>query len=267
MTTRDADALFDRLWTQYAALTPQADGIKGLLEARGETVQNDHVAFRTFDHPRLGIDRIAKPFLEAGYEPRDTYDFEAKKLFARYYAHSGDETLPKVFVSELLLAEFSGDLRAKVDGLVGQMTDEQVDDPLLVASGRPWAVDRATYEALAAESEYAGWLAAFGFCANHFTVFVNALDSFDSVEALAAFIEAEGYDMNTSGGLIKGGADVALTQCSTKAARVPTAFSDGELVIPSCYYEFAQRFEEPGGGLYQGFVARSADKIFESTDR
>ena len=42
---------------------------------------------------------------------------------------------------------------------------------------------------------------------------------------------------------------------------------NGETVqIPSCFYEFAQRYELPDGKLYQGFVAASADKIFESTN-
>jgi len=44
-------------------------------------------------------------------------------------------------------------------------------------------------------------------------------------------------------------------------------FNDaGEQAISSCYYEFAQRFNQENGELYQGFVPMSADKIFESTD-
>ena len=260
------DDLFAALWDQYAALTPQADAIRGLLQARGETVRNDHVAFRTYDHPALGIDRMAQPFLDLGYEESGTYRFEEKKLFARAYAHA-DETQPKVFISELLLDEFSDDLRSRVDALVDQMPAGSAEGAQHLTSGRPWAVDTATYEALAAESEYAGWLAAYGFCANHFTIFVNALTTFDRLEDLADFIEAQGFAMNDAGGVIKGGPDVLLAQCSTKAARVETAFSDGTLRIPSCYYEFAQRYPEADGTLYQGFVAASADKIFESTDR
>jgi hypothetical protein len=263
---RSTDDLFGALWDQYAALTPQAEAIRSLFEARGETVLNDHVAFRTFDDPRLGIDRIAAPFLQLGYEPKGTYRFEEKRLFARYYAHE-DEALPKVFVSELLLDEFSEELQDAVRALIGQTTEAQRDDPLLLMAGRPWTVDAGTYERLSAESEYAGWMAAFGFCANHFTVFVNALRTFERLSDLAAFVEGEGYAMNRSGGLIKGSKDVLLEQCSTMASRVEVAFSDGTLTIPSCYYEFARRHPQPNGHLYQGFVAASADKIFESTDR
>jgi len=35
--------------------------------------------------------------------------------------------------------------------------------------------------------------------------------------------------------------------------------------VPTCYYEFAKRYPGPDGKLFPGFVAASADKIFEST--
>ena len=59
-----------------------------------------------------------------------------------------------------------------------------------------------------------------------------------------------------------------LEQSSTIADRVPWRFADGSVrEIPSCYYEFALRHPDPDTGeLYQGFVAASADRIFESTD-
>lgn len=260
------DALFDALWSQYAKLTPQAKKIRALFEERGDTVQNDHVAFRTFDHHKLGIGQIAAPFEALGYTMRDDYRFEEKKLYARYWAHE-DERLPKVFVSELLLGEFSEELREIIGGLIDQLTDEELADPDLLTAGRLWKTDTQTYDRLAEESEYAAWLSAYGFCANHFTVDVGALSSFDDLTALAGFVEDAGFPMNTSGGVIKGSQHVLLEQCSTKASEVMCAFTDGELMIPSCYYEFAKRYPNADGSLYQGFVAASADKIFESTDR
>ena len=260
------DALFDALWSQYAKLTPQAKKIAKLFEDGGDEVRNDHVAFRTFDHPNLGIRHLAAPFEALGYEARDEYRFEEKKLRARYWAHP-DEGLPKVFVSELLLAEVSEPARELAHGLIDQLSAEELSDPDIVTAGRLWKTDTQTYEALAAESEYAGWLAAYGFCANHFTVDVNALSRFDDLSALAAFVEDAGFAMNASGGVIKGSPDVLLEQCATKASEIMCAFTDGELMIPSCYYEFAKRYPQADGTLYQGFVAASADKIFESTDR
>jgi hypothetical protein len=51
------------------------------------------------------------------------------------------------------------------------------------------------------------------------------------------------------------------------ADNIEVEFTDKKLVIPSCYFEFAKRYPLADGNLYQGFVAKSADKIFESTDK
>ena len=50
------------------------------------------------------------------------------------------------------------------------------------------------------------------------------------------------------------------------ADRADVRFADQTAAIPSCFYEFARRYAKPDGELYSGFVAASADKIFESTD-
>ena len=58
-----------------------------------------------------------------------------------------------------------------------------------------------------------------------------------------------------------------LEQSSTMAKKVPHAFADKTAQIMGCYYEFARRYPIPGkpGQLFQGFIPKSADKIFEST--
>jgi hypothetical protein len=74
--------------------------------------------------------------------------------------------------------------------------------------------------------------------------------------------------MNASGGEIKGTPGELLEQSSIMARRLPWPFADGETHdIPTCYHEFARRYPDPETGrLYEGFIARSADKIFESTN-
>lgn len=100
---------------------------------------------------------------------------------------------------------------------------------------------------------------------NHFTVFVNSLTKFDSLSVLNEHIKNHGFKLNSSGGEIKGSKEVLLEQSSTLANTIEVEFSDGKLSIPACYYEFAKRYPQKDGKLYQGFVAASADKIFEST--
>jgi hypothetical protein len=93
------------------------------------------------------------------------------------------------------------------------------------------------------------------------------LQRFRTLPALLDFVQAEGYAINNAGGRVKGSAALYLEQAATLADRVPVVFADGVHVIPTCYYEFALRYPEPSGQLYDGFVTSSADKIFESTHR
>lgn len=258
--------LLDRLWRDYITLNPRAKAVRDLLAARGERVVNDHIAIRTFADARLGIDVLAHPFRAAGYRASGEYEFPAKQLRARHYEHD-DPDLPRVFISELRLEKFSRSLQQTVDGMIAQVpTNSTVQDDFC-ACGRPWSMSFATYQRLALESEYAAWVAAFGFRANHFTVLVNALEGFADLKALNEFIRQAGYELNTSGGEIKGSPEQWLEQSSTLAEHTTVDFTDGPHEIPACYYEFAQRYRQPDGQLFTGFIAGSADKIFESTDR
>ena len=133
--------------------------------------------------------------------------------------------------------------------------------------GRPWSVSTKTYNDLLKESDYAAWVSAFGYRPNHFTVFINVLKKFSDITFLNTYLKDKGYKLNSSGGEIKGSKEVCLEQSSTLANTIEVEFSDGKLSIPACYYEFAKRYPMKNGELYQGFVAASADKIFESTSR
>jgi Domain of unknown function (DUF1338) len=257
--------LLDELWRDYTASTPQAERIHRLLLDRGEVVHNDHVALRTYDAPGIGLSALAKPFEACGWRAKDHYRFDEKHLRARYWQHD-DPNLPKIFISELCLAEMSPATQAIVHALVAQLPagfGERADLPW---AGRPWRVTHAQYQALLAESEYAAWVAAFGFRVNHFTVDVGALASYPDLHALVAFLGEHGFVMNTSGGVIKGSPAEKLEQASTIADAIDVAFEDATVRVPSCYYEFALRYRLPTGETFQGFVPTSADKIFESTD-
>lgn len=258
--------LLDRLWLDYVERTPQAPRIHALLEGRGEKVVNDHIALRTFDDPRIGIDALARAFTRFGYAQAGSYEFPAKRLRARHYEHAEAE-LPRVFISELKTAEFSPRLREVVAGLLAEVPEEATADPGFVASGRPWDVSHEVFDELAGESEYAAWMSAHGFRANHFTVAVHALTTFRGLAELNEFLKRNGFTLNTSGGEIKGKPEIGLEQSSTLAGEIEVEFADGTFVVPGCYYEFAMRHRGPDGKLFSGFVAQSADKIFESTDR
>jgi len=264
MTTTE---IFDNLWNEYTERTPSAQKIKNLFEDKGNTIFNDHVAFRTFDDKRVNIEVLAKPFIAAGYVACGEYHFEKKKLYAKHFEHATDKNAPRVFISELKTAAFSYELQGAVKNMIDAIPQEDLISGELVFKGRLWEQPSFdVYEKLQAETEYAAWLYVNGFCSNHFTVDVNKLDTFESLQEVNAFIKENGFSMNISGGEIKGTPEQLLEQSSVMADRIPVAFKEVTKEITSCYYEFAFRHAMKNGALYSGFIAGSADKIFESTD-
>lgn len=258
--------LISQLWDAYVAITPQAARIHDLLNARGERFRNDHIALRTYDVEPIGLDVLAEPFLALGWRAAGEYRFEEKRLSARGYVNT-DAGLPRVFISELRTREFSPALQRRVAAIAARA--ERGGGAALLARTPSWpAVSLDVYDELLRESEYAAWVAAFGIRANHFTVQVDDLTSFASLAELNRFLESSGFELNGSGDKIQGGPEVLLEQSSTLASRIPWRFAGGVTrEIPSCYYEFAKRYADPATGeLYQGFVAASADRIFESTN-
>lgn len=261
------DRFFKQLWHDYVSMTPQAAVIRGAFESAGEKVVNDHVAFRTLAVEPIGLAKLEPHLLSLGYEPLEPYEFSAKKLRAFGYLPP-EPTAPRVFLSELLIDELSGDAAAILQRLAAQVDPQRVADPSVLWAGTLWEpVTLAEYETLAAESEYAAWVATIGIRPNHFTIAVNHLEQHTEVEDVLRVVEGLGYSINESGGRVKGSPEVLLEQASTLADRVEVTLADGVThTVPSCYYEFAKRYPTSDGGLYPGFIAASADKIFESTD-
>ncbi len=175
---------------------------------------------------------------------------------------------PRVFISQLKSADFSLYLQETVKKLVDQIPEKLLQSDELIYSGTSWEKPSfETYEKLREESEYAAWLYVNGFCANHFTVSVNALKQFDSLEAVNQMLKDNHFRINDSGGEIKGNPSELLEQSSIRAEMIEIDFVEGKKEIPGCYYEFARRYADKNGQLYSGFIAKSADKIFESTDK
>jgi hypothetical protein len=165
----EIEEIFEKLWIDYSRQNPSAEKIHSLFTARGEKVVNDHIAFRTFNDPRMDTGVLAEPFLRGGYVQAGIYEFEKKHLKATHFELPGNDYAPRVFISQLILEDFSKDLQL-------------------------------------------------------------------------------------------------LKQSSTMADIVSLEFAEGYRQVPACYYEFAERFEDTEGKLFSGFIAGSADKIFESTD-
>ena len=259
--------IFDRLWSDYTRQNPSTKKIHDLFVAEGENVINDHIAFRTFRHPAIDVNKLSQVFLGNGYEYRGEYHFEAKKLYARHYEHKADPDAPRVFISELLTGEFSPFLLQTAREWTERISPALLDSDELIYSGNVSGLPSfEVFERLRDESEYAAWLYVNGFRANHFTVSVNHLKKYGSVEKVNAFLKSHGFLLNDAGGEIQGTPEDLLEQSSIRAGIVTFDFIEGPHEIPGCYYEFARRYPGTDGRLYGGFIARSADKIFESTN-
>ncbi|WP_425320149.1 DUF1338 domain-containing protein [Paraferrimonas haliotis] len=258
------EQLFDGLWQDYLSHTPSAKPIHQLLGG-GADIINDHIALRTFNIGPVTVDALAQHFLNLGYFEAGQYDFEAKKLKAKHFQHANPH-YPKVFISELLVEEMPTAVQTLVKRMVASVNPEDVSKPEFLYSGSHWQVSKDEYQLLAQHSEYAAWMSVWGYRANHFTVSVNELPGFETLEQVNQALKDGGFTLNSSGGEIKGSKAVLLEQSSTMADSQQVQLSDAKLDIPSCFYEFALRHKDAAGELYQGFVAASADKIFESTN-
>jgi len=262
--TTKVKALFDNIWRNYLDVTPSAHQLHQLLGS-GDDLINDHVAYRTFNIDKVNLAKLAQHLIDLGYTECGEYHFNSKNLYAKHFEHS-DSLLPKVFISELLVEKFSPEIQHIIHTLVDTIDPDAVVHNNFLYSGTHWKISHDDYKKLLAESEYAAWLSAWGYRANHFTVSINHLENFDNIFAVNEAVKAGGFNLNTTGGEVKGGQKVMLEQSSTLADQIEVNFADKTVAVPSCFYEFAKRYPLNNGELYTGFVAASADKIFESTN-
>jgi hypothetical protein len=261
------DQIFGKLWEIYTRQNPSVQQVYDLFINEGEDVANDHIAFRTFNDPRVNVDVLSKEFIKAGYTEKGQYHFEEKKLFAKHFENDKVRGMPRVFISELLIEHFSKDLQEAVKEMVDSIPRDILHSEELIFSGNNWGTPTfARYRKLKEESEYAAWVYVFGFCANHFTVSVNGLKKYDSLQKVNQLLKDNGFIINDSGGEIKGNPEELLEQSSIKSGLVKVDFKEGQHEVPGCYYEFARRYPDKDGNLFSGFIAKSADKIFESTN-
>ncbi len=252
------------LWEDYVKITPDAHKIHNLLESIGETVVNDHFALRTFNQSPISLSHLRQYMIDLGYQPRDEYGFPEKHLLAQYFTKPNE---PKVFISELLVEKLSNRSQKICMDLINQ-SENYFKSNSIELPVKPWEnISYTDCEILKMDSDYAAWVACFGIRANHFTVSINHLKNIYGIEELNKILKDHGFILNNRGGEIKGSREEFLMQSSTMAKKIMIPFKDGEYEVASCYYEFAERFPmDDQGNLYEGFIEKSANKIFESTN-
>lgn len=295
MSHKTLQFVLDGLLQRYRGRVPDAGMVIALMQREGlischEEIENDHIAFRTMGVPQLGIQSFEKIFLHLGYQRRDSYSFEGKKLNAFWYSPPSPQ-FPRIFVSELRVPDLSNDAQRIIQSYTNTVATDPVNQ-LDLSDGvaidaflhQPlWRTPALSdYLHLAEESEYASWVIYNRYYLNHFTISVHNLPApFNSIESFNNLLETNGIRLNSAGGKIKISGDGLLIQSSTVAEMVNAEFDDGhggtvEHSIAGSYVEFAERrvlpeFQTlPANQINRehrrdGFETSNADKIFEST--
>lgn len=285
------DIVMKGLMQRYAERVPDVKKITRALMAQGvissqTDIENDHVAFRTMGVPHLGIASFEKIFLHYGYQKREYFHFEGKKLDAYWYAPP-EPHYPRIFCSELRVA----DLSAQAQQIIKSYTDSINSDPVdALDLNNGYVVDAFLhsplwalptwehYQALLAESEYAAWVIYNRYYLNHYTISVHNLpEGYNDIYQFNNFLGDIGIKLNNAGGVVKVSPDGGLLQSSTVAQMVTATFADGRKEkIAGSYVEFAERKVLPEFAHLpkneikrkhrrDGFETGNADKIFEST--
>lgn len=289
--TNVLDLVLEGLMRRYRERVPDVTGVIEALVSEGvissiKDIENDHIAFRTMGVPQLGIKSFEKIFLHLGYEKRDFYSFDSKKLNAYWYSPP-TEHHPRIFVSELRI----GDLTPEAQKIIKTYTDQVKADPVDLLDlddaaqidgflhNPLWSTPTlADYRRLLEESEYAAWVIYNRYYLNHFTISVHNLpEEYNTIVKFNEFLARHGFKINDAGGKIKTSPDGGLIQSATVAQTLEATFADGEKhVISGSYVEFAERkilpeftslplSEIKRRHRRDGFEASNADKIFEST--
>jgi hypothetical protein len=279
------------LMRRYRERVPDVQRVSDAMIAEGiianaSEIENDHIAFRTMGVSQLGIQSFEKIFLHFGYQKRDYFYFEGKKLDAYWFSPPKPE-YPRIFVSELRVNDLSQDIQ----DIISIYTDEVKTDPadsLDLNDGA--AVDEFLHKplwrmptwddfsTLLKESEYAAWVIYNRYYLNHYTISVHNLkDGYNTIQEFNEFLEKTGIKLNDAGGKIKISPDGGLLQSSTVAEIIDAEFAGGEVhPISGSYVEFAERKVLPQfqhlkpseikrEHRREGFETGNADKIFEST--
>ena len=287
---KNLEFILEGLITRYKERVPDVDKIVNRLLAEGilkseSAFHNDHIAFRTMGVNYLGIASMEKIFLHYGYEKKEYLYFEEKKLNAYWYNPPKPE-YPRIFISELRVADLNPETQKIIMKYTNEVTADPVDaldlnDPKAVDNflhEALWTLPSLTdYKALLKESEYAAWTIYNRYYLNHFTISVHELEKCNDLESFNIWLEKNGIQLNDSGGKIKKSPDGLLWQSSTVAQMIEATFSNNEkMFISGSYVEFAERKVLPEFSHLpkeairrehrrDGFEAKNADKIFEST--
>ncbi|MBN2636494.1 MAG: DUF1338 domain-containing protein [Prolixibacteraceae bacterium] len=291
--------LFNRLWKNYTKRVSFAKLYSNLAVEKGGQVVIDHVAFRTFnthtgEQPE-GIRAFRHFLLCLGYRIAARYNFEKKKLSAVYFEHE-DDTLPKIFVSQLeveqlpewaqiiihntvrdtkyLLSDHSIELLniLKLKEELPTEAAEYLVKDLVNYFERPWNIpDKNDVLKLNDVSQYAAWVLLHGNSVNHFAALVNRqnVNKWPDIKSTCNALAKAGIPMKDT---IEGEEGSLLRQSSTLAVKedvnVKGETETEQIKWTYGYFEIVERGylnQDEGKKIFNGFLVDQEVKFFGIT--
>ena len=132
------DDLLNHMWKTYTSLNPHIKEVLDLIKSKENTeILNDHIALRAFNHEMINKNKLADFFLGSGYKFVENLHFDQKRLDASYYIHPNNK-LPRIFISELRIQDFSTEFQNKINDIVDVVDKNKFNSPLFLTNGTPW---------------------------------------------------------------------------------------------------------------------------------
>ncbi|MEA5570636.1 DUF1338 domain-containing protein [Calothrix sp. UHCC 0171] len=302
MKPENIKLVWNYLWQEYINRVSYARTYQEMIITAGGTIANDHIAFRSLrldintnqGQINLGI-KLFEPILNfMGYEQAGEYFFPDTHLYARHYKHPEQKKydLPKLFISELIIAELPEEIAALISKTVNdgkfdyltqlstysqQLNDFELNIEPKTIFTRPWQTPYlSVIEKVNQVSQYGAWVLLHGYAVNHFTGYINRQNTskYPDIEITSRELANLGIPMKAE---IEGSVHVGLRQTATHAVSEQVTVIDDksgeEIQIPwtYAYYELAQRYMveiEPGKReLFDAFLGQNARQLFEMTKK
>ncbi len=293
--------LTENLWQQYIRRVPYARIYSDLVTEKGGKVAHDHISFRTFntntgEQPN-GIKALGHLFEILNYQKSGKYKFSKMKATAAHFEHP-DPLLPKIFVSQLEVAELPGWAQFIINDCVAEthylISDEAIE--LLNNLGNKGSITNEAGEILVEEltgyfrrpwklptkddllkindvSPYAAWTLLHGNSVNHFAAAINfqGVSIWPDIETTCRAMAEEGIPMKNE---LEGKKGSILRQSATLAVKetIPFRGENGEIEEMDwtyAYYEFTERgyiIGEGGEKLFTGFIPDQDTQLFKMTE-
>ncbi len=292
--------IFEKLWEQYVERVPYARQYADLVIGKGGKVVIDHIAFRTFnvhtgEQPE-GIRAIKHILNFLGYVPVTKYKFPKKKLNSTHFEHP-DETLPKIFVSQLEVNELPDWAQNMINDTVhntfyllsdkglellrvleekGVLPVEAADylvEDIVQYFRRPWNIPtKENVLKINDISQFGAWVLIHGNAVNHFAVLVNDqnIEEWPNLEATCNALRTLGIPMKDT---IEGEPGSKLRQTATLASKEEVDVK-GEMLFEKmnwtyAYFELTERnYIEVEGmrKLFSGYLRKQATHFFDLTE-